>query len=77
MAKRENRLSNAAKAKSSGYSASIEELKKKVAADEEARKRLNIEIPASLHTELKIHATRHGTTMREVVEALLRDYLNK
>ena len=77
MAKRENKLSNAAKAKSSGYSASIQELKQKVAVEDEPQKRLNIQIPEALHTELKLHATQEGVTMRDVVEGLLRDYLNK
>ena len=76
-AKRKNLLSNAANAKSSGYSASVQELKKKVAIEDEPRKRLNLEIPESLHTELKLHATRHGATMTDVVEGLLREYLNK
>ena len=77
MAKKENKLSNAAKAKASGYSASIEELKQKVAVEDEPQKRLNIQIPESLHTELKLHATQQGATMRDVVEGLLRTYLNK
>ncbi|WP_022836936.1 plasmid partition protein ParG [Salisaeta longa] len=76
MAKK-NTLSNAAKAKSGGYSASIEELKKKVAGDDERRKRLNVEIPESLHTELKVYATRHGASMTDIVEGLLREYLGE
>lgn len=77
MAKRENKLSSAAKAKASGYSPSIEDLKKKVAEDDEPRKRLNVEIPESLHTELKIYATKHGASMTDIVEGLLRDHLNE
>lgn len=77
MAKRKNLLSNAAKAKSSGYSASVDELKKKVAVEDEPRKRLNLEIPESLHTELKLHAAQNGTSMTDVLEGILRDYFSK
>ena len=75
MAKKKNTLSSAAKAKKSGYSASIEELKKKVAKDDVPRKRLNVEIPEPLHTELKLYATRHGASMTDIVEGLIRGHL--
>ena len=79
MAKRENKLSNAAKSKeSTGYSASIEDLKKKVTDEEEAAtKRLNVELPESLHTELKVYATRQGSTITEIVEGLIRNHLSQ
>jgi len=77
MAKKKNTLSNAAKAKAGGYSASIEELKKKVAEEDVPRKRLNVEIPEPLHTELKLYATRHGASMTDIVEGLIRDHLGE
>ena len=77
MAKKKNTLSNAVKAKVSGYSPSIEELKEKVTEDDVPRKRLNVEIPEPLHTELKLYATRHGASMTDVVEGLIRGHLSK
>jgi predicted phage-related endonuclease len=78
MAKRENKLSNAAKSKqTTGYSPSIEDLKKKVSDEEEETKRLNVELPESLHTDLKVHATRNGTTITKIVEGLIRNHLSK
>lgn len=74
MPNRENKLSNAASKKQSSYD-DIDQLKQEVT--EEPQKRLNVEIPESLHTELKLYATRNGTTITDVVEGLIRDQLSE
>ena len=42
---------------------------------QEDMKRLNVDIPASLHTRLKMRAAREGTTIRELAKQMLLTYL--
>jgi predicted HicB family RNase H-like nuclease len=41
----------------------------------EDMKRLNVDIPTSLHTRLKMRAVREGTTIRELAKQMLLTYL--
>jgi hypothetical protein len=41
----------------------------------EDMKRLNVDIPVSLHTRLKMRAVREGTTIRELAKQMLLTYL--
>jgi predicted GNAT superfamily acetyltransferase len=43
---------------------------------EEDRTQLNVEIPESLHKELKIESIESGREMREITADALRDYLD-
>jgi len=47
----------------------------KAAGGDEPRKRLNVEIPISLHKELKIRAVQDDEQITEIVERLIREYL--
>ena len=42
---------------------------------QEDMKRLNVDIPVSLHTRLKMRAVREGTTIRELAKQMLLTYL--
>lgn len=42
----------------------------------EARKRLTIDIPASLHIKLKIASAKRGETMGEIICNILKDHLD-
>jgi predicted HicB family RNase H-like nuclease len=44
-------------------------------AAEEDTKRLNANIPLSLHARVKVYAARRGQTMTDVIEEALRAYL--
>jgi len=50
------------------------DLKREVS--EEDRTQLNVEIPESLHKELKIESIESGREMREITADALRDYLD-
>ena len=50
------------------------DLKREVS--EEDRTQLNVEIPESLHKELKIESVETGQEMREVTADALREYLD-
>jgi predicted HicB family RNase H-like nuclease len=43
----------------------------------ESKKRLTIDIPASLHTKLKIAAVKRGKTMAEIICNILNDTLKE
>lgn len=43
----------------------------------EATKRLNVDIPASLHTQLKTRAAQQGTTIRVLAKQVLETYLEE
>lgn len=40
-------------------------------------KPFNIRIDSELHRRLKMHATEHEVSMREIIEDLMRSYLDK
>ena len=46
-------------------------------AIKEETKRLNLDVPTSLHSQLKIQAAQEGTSMRELVMKALDMYLSK
>ena len=50
------------------------DLKREVS--EEDRTQLNVEIPESLHKELKIESIESGREMREITADALREYLS-
>jgi hypothetical protein len=43
----------------------------------EKKKRLTIDIPASLHTKLKITAVKRGETMAEIICGILEEQLKE
>jgi hypothetical protein len=43
----------------------------------EKTKRLNVDIPAGLHTRLKMRAVEEGTSIRIIMANLLESYLSK
>jgi len=43
----------------------------------EDTKRLNVDIPASLHTRLKMCAAEKGTTIRTLTQEVLETYLSQ
>jgi predicted HicB family RNase H-like nuclease len=43
----------------------------------EATKRLNVDIPASLHQEIKTLAARQNTNIRDIVLACLHEYVSR
>ena len=47
------------------------------AASKEDTKRLNAEIPVSLHNQIKIRAVEEGRNIVDLVVDALNDYLNK
>lgn len=57
--------------KSQAKEAALEE------ATKEETKRLNLDIPISLHSQLKIRAVQEGTSMKELVMKALGEYMGE
>ena len=69
--KKPGRIGDKSREKSTRHSEALK------AASAEASKRLNIEIPESLHARIKIAAVQRGITMQElVVEAVNKSLTN-
>ena len=80
MAKKKGTLTGAVQQKSTGYSRDLDELKAKLSGEEEAAeptKRLNAELPISLHIEFKARAVREGRNMSDVLKDLIHEYLSR
>ena len=46
-------------------------------ATKEETKRLNLDVPISLHSQLKVQAAQEGRSMKELVMSALDQYLSK
>ncbi|MEL7396237.1 MAG: hypothetical protein AAFN44_07695 [Pseudomonadota bacterium] len=81
MAKKRNRLIAAAQAKQDNGKEANSELDRIRAqvlkGPEEPTKRLNLQIPVSLHTAFKLQATKDGRSMSDIAMELIQGYLNK
>ena len=69
--KKPNRIGDKSREKSAKHSEALK------AASAEASKRLNIQIPESLHASIKIAAARRGVTMQELVIEAVNETLSK
>lgn len=77
MAKKKGKLGQAASAKQQSNEKSIELLKRRLDDSEpEGTKRLNAEIPVSLHAELKKRAADQGRSMTKLLTEVLQWYLS-
>lgn len=69
--KKPNRIKDQGREKSAKHSEALK------AAAAEASKRLNIQIPESLHAKIKIAAAKRGVTMQELVIEAVNEALSK
>ena len=69
--KKPNRIQDKSREKSAQHSEALK------AATAEASKRLNIQIPESLHARIKIAAAQRGVTMQELVIEAVNESLSK
>ena len=69
--KKPNRIGDKSREKSAQHSEALK------AASAEASKRLNIQIPESLHASIKIAAAQRGVTMQELVIEAVNESLSK
>lgn len=69
--KKPNRIQDKSREKSAQHSEALK------AATAEASKRLNIQIPESLHASIKIAAAKRGVTMQELVIEAVNESLSK
>lgn len=74
MANDDNPLGSASSGSAPGGRQDASKLKEEVS--EEDRTQLNVDIPESLHKQLKIESIETGREMREIAADALREYLD-
>lgn len=74
-------LTHATARRTTGYNTNLDELKSRLGADESAqevkKKRLNVDIPETMHQAFKSKVAGEGRKMSAVVQELIETYLLK